>query len=100
MMEPHVHPAYAPRGAGALCAMFWIVEESHVCGRFTDAKGYEHPARFLMLEDYYATRETRCYISVVDDLYGQCRWTTRSTEAEPSYKEALEQVGRFVTGTT
>ncbi len=78
MTEPHVHLAYAPRGAGVLCAMFWIVEENDVYGWFTGAKGYEHPARFFMLEDYYATRDTRCFISEEDDLYGQWLQATKT----------------------
>ncbi|MBI2319997.1 MAG: hypothetical protein HYY28_01845 [Betaproteobacteria bacterium] len=81
MIEPHVHLAYAPRGAGVLCAMFWFVEQSDVYGWFTGAKGYEHPARFFMLEAYYATRETCCYLSAENDLYGQ--WL-QATKTRPS----------------
>jgi hypothetical protein len=60
--------------------MFWFVKKSDVYGWFTGAKGREHPARFFMLEHYYATRETCCYLSAEDDLYGQ--WL-QATEASP-----------------
>lgn len=79
MIEPHVHVAYAPSGVGILCAMFWFVERSDVYGWFTGAKGYEHPARFFMLEHYYATRETCCYLSAEDDLYGQWLQATKAS---------------------
>lgn len=71
MIEPHAHLAYAPRGAGVLCAMFWFAERSDVYGWFTGAQGRAYPARFFMLEHYYATRETHCYLSAEDDIYGQ-----------------------------
>ena len=80
MAEPHVHFAYAPRGAGLLCALFWFVSDDHVYGWFTGAKAHEHPAVFFMLEHYYSARQTVCYRSLEDDLYGD--WLAASTEGE------------------
>lgn len=71
MLEPYVHLAYAPRGAGVLCAAFWIVQGPHCYGWFTGARAYEHPARFFALEDYYSTRDTVCLLSVEDDARGE-----------------------------
>jgi hypothetical protein len=79
VIEPSVHLAYAPRGAGVLCAMFWFVEKSDVYGWFTGARGLEHPAHFFMLEHYYATRDTVCYLSAADDVYGA--WTMATKRA-------------------
>lgn len=80
MIEPHVHIAYAPRGAGVLCAVFWFTAEDHVYGWFTGAKAYERPASYFMLEHYYSTRETVCYRSAEDDPYGD--WLIASTQCE------------------
>ncbi len=69
-MEPSVHIAYAPRGAGVLCAMFWIEEPNDVFGWFTGARAYEHPAAFFMLGGYHSERDPTCYRSVENDVYG------------------------------
>jgi len=80
MIEPHVHLAYAPRGAGVLCALFWFAQKDHVYGWFTGAKAHERPAGFFMLEDYYSKREAVCYRSVQDDPYGE--WLVATTRGE------------------
>jgi hypothetical protein len=80
MFEPYVHLAYAPRGAGVLCAAFWIVQGPHCYGWFTGAQAYEHPAAFFVLEDYYSTRDTVCYRSVEDDVRGA--WLKVSARGE------------------
>lgn len=80
MIEPYVHIAYAPRGAGLMCALFWIAQEDHVYGWFTGAKAHEFPARYFMLEHYYSTRETICYESQQDDVYGD--WVIARTDGE------------------
>jgi hypothetical protein len=81
VIEPHVHVAYAPQGAGLQCALFWFVREDNVYGWFTGARAYEHPARYFMLEDYYRRRETQCYFSVEDDVYGAWKRVTTETQA-------------------
>jgi len=80
VIEPHVHVAYAPRGAGLLCAAFWLEQGDHVYGWFTGAKAHERPASFFMLEHYYSSRETLCYRSVSDDVYGD--WVLATTKGE------------------
>jgi hypothetical protein len=80
MIEPHVHLAYALRGTGLLCALFWFTRDDHVYGWFTGARAYELPASFFMLEHYYSTRETVCYRSAQNDVYGD--WLVASTSGE------------------
>ena len=80
MIEPHVHLAYALRGAGVLCALFWFTQDDHVYGWFTGARADELPASFFMLEHYYSTRETVCYRSLQDDVYGD--WLVATTMGE------------------
>ena len=53
MIEPHIHLAYAPRGAGLLCALFWFTAEDHVYGWFAGAKAHAQLKSFFMLEHYY-----------------------------------------------
>lgn len=81
MIEPQVHIAYAPRGAGVLCAACWFSQGEHVYGWFTGARGYEHPAHFFMLESYFSTGEPVCHRSADDDVRGQ--WMTVSIDGEP-----------------
>lgn len=80
MIEAHVHLAYAPRGAGVLCALFWFTAGDHVYGWFTGAKAHEQLRSFFMLENYYSKRRTVCYRSAQDDPYGD--WLVVSTEGE------------------
>lgn len=70
MIEPHVHVAWAPYGAGVLCAAFWLVQGRHVYGWFTGARGAAYPACFFALEDYYADDETVFYRSAQNDVHG------------------------------
>lgn len=100
MVEPHVHFAYAPRGAGLLCALFWFVAEDHVYGWFTGAKAHEYPASYFMLEHYYSARQTVCYRSAQDDPYGD--WLIASTWSEsridcpvPVSMELCHELGRM-----
>ena len=80
MIESHAYLAYAPRGGRLLCALFWFVQEDDVYGWFTGPRAQEHPARFFMLEDYYSSRETHCFLSARSDLYGD--WMQASDRGE------------------
>ena len=79
-MEPGVHIAYAPRGAGVLCAMFWLEQRNDLFGWFTGAQGHEHPAAFFMLAGYHSTPNPTCYRSAESDVYGG--WLVMSRAAE------------------
>ena len=81
-MESQIHIAYAPRGAGVLCAAFWFVQGRDVVGWFTGAHAHRYPARFFMLEGYYSPDETIYHHSVENRVYGP--WITTSGEGEPS----------------
>jgi len=79
-MEPCVHLAYAPWGAGVLCAMFWFEQHGDVLGWFTGARAHEHPAAFFMLADYHARRDPVCYRSLDTDVYGD--WVHATPQSE------------------
>jgi hypothetical protein len=81
MIEFHVHIAYAPHGAGVLCAAFWFAQADHVYGWFTGARGNKHPASFFMLEDYYSPRDTVFYRSAQNDVNGDWFITSARNES-------------------
>ena len=81
MIEPHVHIAFAPRGAGLLCGLFYFTQDDHVFGWFTGARAHEFPASFFMLEHYYATQETVTYRSMQNDVYGDWLVATHTAES-------------------
>ena len=69
MREPFAYLAYAPRGAGLLCAVVLFTVEKCVYGWYTGAQGSVFPAAFFVLEDYYSVRDTVLYRSLQDDVY-------------------------------
>jgi hypothetical protein len=71
MMQPLVHLAYAPRGAGLMCALFYVAEGQDVYGWYTGACGNEMPANFFMLEHFYSTHATAFYRTHVNDVYAE-----------------------------
>ncbi len=80
MAEPLVHLAYAPRGAGVLCALFHFAIGPDAYGWFTGAKGYGLLASYFMLEGWYSAREAVFLRSAENDAYG-C-WLVADTHAE------------------
>jgi hypothetical protein len=80
MIEPHVHIAFAPRGAGLLCALFYFIRDRDVFGWFTGARAHEFPASFFMLERYFSKEETTCYRSAANDVYGE--WLAATSDRE------------------
>jgi hypothetical protein len=86
MIEPQVHVAWAPHGAGVLCAAFWFAQGRHVYGWFTGARGETYPACFFALEDYYASEETVFYRSAQDDVHGP--WMIVTAEGEVPIEHA------------
>lgn len=70
MKEPAVYLAYTPRGAGVLCAVFYLALEEDVYGWYTGSRGAEFPCAFFKLENFYSPHETVFYRSEEDDVYG------------------------------
>ncbi|MCL4798814.1 MAG: hypothetical protein KJ025_04450 [Burkholderiales bacterium] len=80
MIEPRSYVAFAPRGAGLMCALFYFTDERSVYGWYTGSRAGEFPARFFMLEDYFSPHETRFYASAADDVYSG--WVRRAGGGE------------------
>ena len=77
MIEPHVHLAYAPRGAGLLYAVMWFTDGADVYGWFIGERDGEYLASYFILQDYHSRQSTRCFRSLEDDVNGgwlECRW--------------------------
>jgi hypothetical protein len=53
-----------------MCAMLYIEVGRSIYGWCVGASGYDYPARFFVLEDYYVAKKTCLYLSVEDDVYG------------------------------
>lgn len=70
MIEPEVFIAYAPRGPGVMCALFYFDRRDDVYGWYTGSRAHEHPASFFVLEQFFTPHETHFYRSEQDDVYG------------------------------
>lgn len=74
MTEPKVFIAYAPFGAGVLCALFYFQRGDDVYGWWTGARDAEFHSAYFKLEDYYTTKPARFYATEGMDLYGGWRY--------------------------
>lgn len=70
MIEPRVHIAFAPRGAGLLYAVAWFAQGEDVYGWFAGERDGLLLRRWFWLERYYAAGVGRCSFSAGDDLRG------------------------------
>ena len=70
MIEPKTYIAYAPRGPGVMCALFYVLDGDDVFGWYTGASGAEFASSYFMLDGYYARREITFFRSREDDVYG------------------------------
>lgn len=70
MIEPKVHLAYAPRGAGVLYAVLWFADGSDVYGWYAGNRGGLAEASYFAMPGYYAARGPVLYRSAEDDLDG------------------------------
>ncbi|MCZ7566578.1 MAG: hypothetical protein M5U08_24535 [Burkholderiales bacterium] len=68
MIEPRSYVAFARRGAGLMCALFYFADERSVYGWYTGSRAGEFPARFFMLADYFSPHATRLYAAPECDL--------------------------------
>jgi hypothetical protein len=78
VIEPFVYLAYAPRGAGALCACLNFAVDEQVYGWYTGSRAAEVAAEFFMLENFYSPKQTVFYRSGESDVYGT--WLVRKRD--------------------
>ncbi|MFZ5542210.1 MAG: hypothetical protein ACOZJZ_01540 [Pseudomonadota bacterium] len=76
MIEPKVHLAFAPRGAGLLYGVLWFADGKDVYGWYIGSRDGVPEASFFMLPAFYTGRPVALYRTVLDDVYGPWVETT------------------------
>lgn len=70
---PQSFVAYAPRGAGLLVAMTYIVDSVNVAGWWIGHRDYSYESAYFLLENFYSTHPTEFFASTGSDIYGGWR---------------------------
>ncbi|MFN7088196.1 MAG: hypothetical protein ACK4N4_16430 [Burkholderiales bacterium] len=70
MTTPQNYIAYAPQGAGLMCAVVYFEHGADVVGWWIGARGYEYHSVYFKLEHFFSTKPTRFYTTEKMDLYG------------------------------
>lgn len=73
MNMPQCFLAYAPRGAGLLVAMTYVVDDVNVAGWWIGHKDHAYQSAYFLLENYYSTHPTEFFAAVGSDVYGGWR---------------------------
>ncbi|HSD59833.1 MAG TPA: hypothetical protein VLC55_03155 [Burkholderiales bacterium] len=87
MNTPSVFLAYAPRGAGLMCAVAWFTRGNDVFGWWGGARGSEFACGYFLAEDFYAGGGTRLLATEGNDLYGG--WTRDYTHRQPPLDDRI-----------
>jgi hypothetical protein len=83
MAIAQVHLAYAPRGAGLVCALVYLNRDPDVCGWWVGARGAETTSAYFRLEAFYTAGRTLLYATEDSDLYGGWRYDLTSGRPQP-----------------
>ncbi|MBI2312278.1 MAG: hypothetical protein HYU77_07250 [Betaproteobacteria bacterium] len=71
MTAPRTHIAFAPQGAGLLCALVYLERGDDVYGWFTGARNSDFTNAFFKLQDFYAASGGPVFYATEGmDLYG------------------------------
>jgi hypothetical protein len=81
LKNPEVHLAYAPRGAGLECALFYLRYDPHVSGWWIGSRGAETVAAYFLLENFYSPGNYALFASNGSDLGGGWRWDLKPSGA-------------------
>jgi hypothetical protein len=84
--------AYAPRGPGLMCAVFYFKAENEtdVYGWWTGFKDYRYLPAYFQLENFYAVENTAFFATEGSDLYGGWRYEYSKSEARLDKPIAVE----------
>ena len=76
MTEHEVFLAYAPRGAGLLCAVCYFKEDSglDLCGWWIGFKDHGYIPAYFTLQNFYTLEDTAFLATEGSDLYGGWRY--------------------------
>jgi hypothetical protein len=82
--------AYAPRGAGLLCAVVYAERGDDVFGWFGGSRGYQTVSAFFLLRDFFSLGETVFSATEGMDLRGGWKYDYSSSEPELARPVALD----------
>ena len=82
--------AYAPRGAGLLCAIVYAELGDNVVGWFSGSRGYQTVSAFFLLRDFYSVGETVFSATEGMDLRGGWKYDYSSDQPELERPVALD----------
>jgi hypothetical protein len=74
--------AYAPRGAGLLCAIVYAETGDDVFGWYAGSRGYQTTSAFFLLKGFFSVGETVCYATDGMDLRGGWKYDYSTSEPE------------------
>src|SRR5260370_888698 len=73
-MQHECFLAYAPRGAGLLCAVAYVSGEPDIVGWFVGAKGRSYPSAYFRVENFFSAEQKPFCATAVSDIYGGGRY--------------------------
>lgn len=82
MATPQSCLAYAPRGAGLLCALVYQEKGQDVYGWFIGSSNSYFPAAFFKLENFFSTQPTIFYATAGTDVYGGWHYNYASSDPQ------------------
>jgi hypothetical protein len=82
MMQHECFLAYAPRGAGLLCAVAYVSGEPDIVGWFVGAKGRSYPSAYFRVENFFAAEQKRFWATAGSDIYGGWRYDYARGDSE------------------
>jgi len=99
MNTPQTHIAYAPWGAGLLCALVYLERGDDVYGWWLGARDVEWHSAYFRLAHFYTSKPTRFLASEGMDLYGGWKhlYTARTPDLdkpEPVDNDAAHDLDR------
>lgn len=80
MTTPRTFIAYAPYGAGVMCALVYIERGEDVYGWWTGSRDAEFLTAYFKLESYFTSQPTRFYATEGMDLYGGWKYLYSARE--------------------
>jgi hypothetical protein len=80
MVTPQIFIAYAPSGAGLMCAAIYFKHGTDIAGWWLGARGYEYHSAYFKLENFFTTKPTRFYATDGMDLYGGWKYLYSARE--------------------
>src|SRR6266851_5682648 len=89
-MQHECFLAYAPRGAGLLCAVAYVSGEPDIVGWFVGAKGRSYPSAYFRVENFFSAEQKRFWATAGSDIYGGWRYDYARGDSELDPTEPVD----------